>query len=243
MTPIPARGERKDRPILFSGEMVRAILAGRKTVTRRVVKPQPELRARRRGDGPGGWWWKTAHVEMNNWTDPTKFAAEVAKECPYGQPGDRLWVRETWADTNGESGPMISYKAGGDRFLVDESYPVEYSRYPGCDFAMWCGDLRRGCEGHAWRPPLSMPRWASRLTLEVTGVRVERVQEISAQDCFSEGISVGAIGPTREACDRVRIDAFREIWDSLNAKRGFGWDKNPWVWVVEFKTFPSSPNR
>ncbi len=235
--------ERHEHPILFSGDMVRAILEGRKTQTRRVVKPQP--------------------CEMNVWhgaiydgeIDLKKTPCMEPKKCPYGVPGDRLWVRETWADTNGESGPMISYRAGGDRFLIEESYPVEYSKYPGCTFSMWCGDLRRGAPYHAWRPSIFMPRWASRITLEITGVRVERVQDISEEDAKAEGIEWTDEGPLHahitflekgvmtpvgsRDCNISRNfvtskEAFSCLWDFLS-NPGEKWEDNPWVWVIEFR--------
>jgi hypothetical protein len=135
------------------------------------------------------------------------------------------------------SGPMISYRAGGDRFLVDESYPVDYSRYPGCSFSMWGGDLRRGAPDHAWRSPIHMPRWASRLLLELTAVRVERLQAITEDDAIGEGCGFDGdpIGDDDEVVfDRTPRGHFAQLWDSLNAKRGYGWNSNPWVWVIEF---------
>lgn len=224
----------KERPILFSGEMVQAILDGRKTQTRRVVKllcPFPVVSAHPTGNSDG--WIFHDRETTAKWTAEHYPSGGV--KCPYGVPGDRLWVRETWADTNGESGPMISYQAGGDRFLVDDSFPVDYSRYPGCQFTMWCGDLRRGAPGHSWRPSIHMPRWASRITLEVTGVRVERLQDIVPYDAIKEGFGPYANEATID-CDTINpCDAFRDCWDSLYAKRGFGWNANPYVWVIEFR--------
>jgi hypothetical protein len=209
----------KERPILFSGEMVRAILDGRKTVTRRVVK----FNAAGRLKLPGS---------HKNWhrDDP-----DAVKACPYGQPGDRLWVRETWAAAA----------------IYDEMAPKEMPE----DAVPW---FREGfippiderpnfSRPGRWRPSIHMPRWASRLTLEVTGVRVERLRDIRDDGCEAEGIeildrgdvSVGALelknGGKRYSTAR---GLFAGLWDSLNAKRGFGWDKNPWVWVVEFKIIP-----
>jgi hypothetical protein len=117
---------------------------------------------------------------------------------------------------------MILYKAGGgDRFLTYESYPVDYSKYPNCTFTMWCGDLRRGEPGHSWRSPIHMPRWASRITLKITDIRPECLPDIAHEDAIAEGSS--------------GIDEYRELWDSLNSKRGYGWEANPWVWVIEFE--------
>lgn len=200
----------KLRPILFSGEMVRAILDGRKTQTRRVLKPS---------------WSRCLDL-----TDPDDRARAV-EQCPYGVPGDRLWVRETWADVNSSEGPALLYRAdGGMRTWHEFSETfgpdygagpsMDYVAYPG-EYVMWWSDLLAGEPDHRWRPSIYMPRWASRLTLEVTEVRVERVQEVSEEDARAEGVG------TREQ--------FIDLWGSINMKRGYGWAKNPWVWVVSFR--------
>lgn len=182
----------KEIGLIFKAEMVQAILAGRKTQTRRL-----------------------------------KFN---------GKPGDLIWVRESWADTNGESGPMISYKAGGDRFLSDDAWPIEYERYPGGLFATWSADLRRGEDGR-WRPSIFMPRWASRITLEVVEVREQRLQDISTGDCRDEGVTV-------EDCLKYAFQqdeegapyrlAFRGLWDKINGKRA-SFESNPTVKAVTFR--------
>ena len=205
----------KEHPILFSGEMVRAILDGRKTMTRRVIKPQPVSIPEA----------KVAHA---NWIMQNR-------TCPYGQPGDRLWVRETWKPTRascaiatGIDGPgtYVRYRADDSRRTVAHS--------------MKC----RGADREPWHPSIFMPRWASRITLEITEVRVERVQDITAADAEAEGfLSVsyrdapkGSIGfPAQVAVARIAIGQFAKYWDSLNAKRGYGWAANPWVWVISFK--------
>ncbi len=186
----------KERPILFSGPMVRAILEGRKTQTRRVIKPQPE----KCGDN------------TVRFKGMTMAPSSVHYNCPYGQPGDRLWVRETWrADVEGETGAV------GIQYRADNHFE---------DFA---GDSRvveimRGSDN--WRPSIHMPRWACRLLLDVKSVRVERLQDISNDDTAAEGVS----GYT----NKRRVD-FIQLWDSLNEKRGYGWETNPWVWVIEFE--------
>ena len=244
----------RELPILFNGPMVRAVLEGRKTQTRRLVQ---------------GW--------ALDWLAPGMFTPEYVAlpsngASPFGYAGDLLWVRETWADTNGESGPMVSYRAGGDRFLIDDSYPIDYSRYPGGVFSMWCGDLRRGAPGHRWRPSIHMSRWASRITLEVTGVRVERLQDISEADAAAEGVEPldNRANEDRDAsdfdrqfcgnCGGLRIYAslganlgvsfdtdcrecdshakrFHWLWEGINGSES--WGANPWVWVVEFKRVAS----
>ena len=186
----------KERPIIFSGPMVRAILEGRKTQTRRVVKPQHDCRYD--GLAPAREYLGRKH--LGSWG---AYFGWAFVPCPYGQPGDQLWVREAWG-----------YDC--DRNLVFRAD----------------GEL---AEVNRWRPSIHMPSWASRITLEVTDVRVERVQDISDLDALAEGIQV--IGRT-EVNDLSRgkfRHAFRALWDSINAKRGHGWDKNPWVWVVQFR--------
>lgn len=199
---------RIDRPILFSGAMVRAILDGHKTQTRRIVKPQP----------PG---WAT-HPSMApsstdlfcHWTDGgTEDCAFWPKDeplrCPYGKPGDRLWVRETWA-TLGRQVHAAVYRAD------NIGYPVE-----------------------RWRPSIHMPKWASRITLEVTGVRVERVQRISEADAVAEGVDPWPFNPLQPmttgelGADSPYRGGFAVKWDEINEDRGT-WYSNPWVWVVEF---------
>ncbi len=182
----------KERPILFSGPMVRAILEGRKTQTRRVAKftGGGHVRLGKRRWHPG---------------DP-----EAVLACPYGQPGARLWVRETWQHENGS---CENHKCGQPTHIYYKATEV----YP---------------ESMIWRPSTFMPRWASRIDLEIEGVRVERLQEINDADIRSEGVTAE---PLRWRAERARRAIFPQLWDSLNAKRGFGWDKNPWVWVVEFR--------
>jgi hypothetical protein len=211
----------KERPILFSGPMVRAILEGRKTQTRRAMKPQPI---------ENGIKYDAEALEIichdddfapseYLWTGEPRVQWPIF--CPYGQPGNRLWVRETfWKD---QSGGVWGYRADG----ID--WPP--SNYFG-----------KGM------PSIFMPRWASRITLEVTGVRVQRVQEISEEDAEAEGI-FNESGQHLWNCDyqnfhpdqpckcgqRSPQEEYGKLWDSINAKRGFGWDKNPWVWVVDFR--------
>lgn len=237
----------KERPILFSAPMVRAILEGRKTQTRRVVAQQPTFD--RRGVTSASW------AERDGlWMFPN-VAPEVRVRCPYGQPGDRLYVRETWARVNSECGPGFAYRADGDFHQPDydgENFGAgpsfNYAKYPG-DYSMWYGDLLRGADGHPWSPSIHMPRWASRIDLEVTGVRVERLQDISEEDADCEGVlgcercnGVGWIntGPDGgEQCDApgcgdgTLVDLFRALWESINGPGS--WDANPWVWVVEFR--------
>jgi len=212
-----------ERPILFSAPMVRALLAGTKTQTRRVVKPQfaadaepAEMGAtNERGhqiSGHSGVWWCDAEGNP-----------EKSVRCPYGQPGDRLWVRETF-----------------QRFTDDGE--IIYKADPAAFKAM--NELKRdGCLEARWRPSIHMPRWASRILLEVTAVRVERLQDISRGDAMAEGIQplIGSDGPNywTVCVNDVNInaptaqDCFGMLWGYINGADS--WAANPWVWVVEFK--------
>jgi len=202
----------KERPILFGGEMVRAILDGRKTQTRRVINPQPEwqLTAPRVVDGK----WLFGSVASG-------YAQDVWR-CPYGQPGDHLWMRETWA-TPGNFDHIKPSELGASHFSSTE--------------LVYRATSEHGDAYYTWRPSIFMPRWASRITLEVTGVRAERVQEISEEDAKAEGVTAWhprdpSIVFRPEGSYR---NGFHQLWDSINAKRGYAWDSNPWVWVVEFE--------
>ncbi|MDC8446071.1 MAG: hypothetical protein LV471_09135 [Nitrosomonas sp.] len=183
----------KERPILFSVPMVRAILDGRKTQTRRVVKPQPLFVA------DPNVPFKTASC------DPKGII-----NCPYGKPCDRLWVRETFAIIDDESGYGSAY--------------IEYKA--SCDKP----------ERIIWKPSIHMPRWASRILLEVTNVRVDKLRDISEEDAMAEGYISTAI--VNDAGDdytgEYAAEAFRTLWKSPINGQG-SWDLNPWVWVVEFK--------
>jgi hypothetical protein len=185
------------KPILFSAGMVRAILDGKKSQTRRVIKPHGV------SDDVAQW----LHT----------MAKGVDMPCPYGQPGDQLWVRETWKCEELEDG------LDGVRFAADGSFcPIQNTMEAAYDW----GDARR--DNDKWRPSIFMPRWASRITLEVFSVKVERVKSISHEDAVAEGF----YHKPDQAWGRL---GFSLLWDKINSKRGFGWDVNPWVWVVEFK--------
>jgi len=225
------------RPILFSGEMVRSIREGRKTQTRRVVVARGrDLRPAQLQDG-------------RQWlTDHSRNPLGLLIQSRYGYPGDRLWVRETWAADF--YWPRLG---GGVRKTWDEM-PASF-RGPKADpfvafkadCAVWgfdtegrfvgpCGEADIRDYGR-WHPSIHMPRWASRITLEITDVRVERLQAITANDCIAEGVPSRGIdrdGPCI-ASALMYIDDFQKLWDSINAKRGFGWDANPWVWVIGFR--------
>lgn len=245
----------KERPILFSAPMVRAILEGRKTQTRRVVRKQfgPDAEpAEVAATSPEGWQI-TGHSGL--WWDDAGACIDDAIRCPYGKPGDRLFVRETWGyrctawhgakpSTHTHT---IEYRADGaridfERELYDDSgLPKQRKCQPGEDYQEYYRDyLTRYWK--AWRPSIHMPRWASRILLEVTSVRVERINDISAEDAIAEGIhhddTIPFNGPwyaspsDSQGCGEP-AHAYANLWESIN---GYGsWDANPWVWVVEFK--------
>lgn len=225
------KGGVKERPILFSGEMVRAILAGNKTQTRRVVKPQPKPLCV--GHCPAT---KPCFTHDGLHCMPSEY-------CPYGRVADRLWVRETWRPIHHAQRVNETYV----RYFVDDGLKSAHHTMK-MDIPM------------RWRPSIHMPRWASRILLEITAVRVERLQDISIMDAISEGVRCpdcgyrlldalahadhaicvnkwlkdckagmgGALHPAQEE--------FGQLWDSINGKTpGKTWDDNPWVWVIEFK--------
>lgn len=218
----------KERPILFNGEMVRAILEGRKTQTRRIIKPQPFDVTPIQPRSIQILWDGNAHSD--------KFArGTICKLCPYGKVGDRLWVRETYVETDSDGGPVVAYKAGGHMV-----HCATVSRNNRTEFVV-SGEVGTIYPPERWTPSIHMPRWASRITLEITGVRVERLQEISEEDAKAEGVEYGFwhedsrtfSTPTDEEDEANSSwrDGFGFLWDSIYQN----WAKNPWVWVIEFR--------
>lgn len=250
-----------ERPILFSGAMVRAILAGTKTQTRRVVTPTPRLMPEWSSPGSDGWiFFEGSSKEILIAEDYIRRChGEWAARCPYGKPGDTLWVRETWYCDHCFAGDYETTWRKGVRANLDKLIDREACEreWRGDDFGMmyYRADVPSGRFGDAgywaepgskWRPSIHMPRWASRLTLRVTDVRVKRVQDINEADARAEGVRARDAHIVVQSCGDggCRIDdslsntargAFAALWDSINAKRGFGWDSNPWVWVVSFE--------
>lgn len=208
----------KERPILFSAPMVRAVLADTKTQTRRIAKP-------------------VRHPDLGNVYSPGALALEhepqhvIDRACPYGQPGDRLWVRETWMDLRG-TGIEIRYAYCAD--TPRGSY----------------GDDQRKCFGLKWRPSIHMPRSASRITLDITSVRLERLQDISEADAVAEGIEkqedgigwkrgpISSDHPNTATRTAFPTLAFQSLWECINGTDS--WKTNPWVWAVEFKRLEST---
>lgn len=196
------------RPLIFSGEMVRAILDERKTMTRRVIKPQPkhiEWFAHQ-----SGWCARLGKNERL-----TRGADYTMVTCPYGQPGDQLWVRES-----------LTLWPGHAEYTADQS---------GESWVPESMELYRFLDTYkrATVPPIHMPRWASRLTLEITEVKVERLKEISEEDAIAEGCPMPTQSGGMHPWPR---NQFRTLWDTLNGKKpGCSWDSNPWVWCIRFR--------
>ncbi|WP_321902040.1 hypothetical protein [Paraburkholderia tropica] len=211
----------RERPILFSAPMVRAILDGSKTQTRRIVKPQPHIDALNNFIWNGWNFGQSAagvpHVQ--SLASPVPWSKTKRVLCPFGAPGDRLWVRETWMDLSGT----------GIEPVTGSSSPYAYGAdtLPGS-----FGDECRKEYGLKWRPSIHMPRAVSRITLEVTGVRVERLQSISDADAESEGIDFLRHVPDADET-LTASQLFLCLWDSI-ATPGVDWAANPWVWVVDF---------
>lgn len=223
----------KERPVIMTGESVRAILDGRKTQTRRVVKPQPDSPCVLAPDiawiaGRATCIWPAPYV-LDDGSRPDHHAT-----CRHGKPGDRLWVKETWA-------------------LVKPQYDHEFPNYVD-GFEEWAGPIPMRCppgwtlilkslwngyeyetaeeRGFSWRPSLFMPRWASRLTLEITEVRVQRLHEITEEDAKAEGVEWNS-GPLRMGHTHP-ISAFKASWDEINGKKR-PWSSNPWIWAISFR--------
>ncbi len=224
------RRESEARPILFSGEMVRAILDERKTQTRRVI----DLRQFGRSDTPGYEWHFRDRRAL--WNDVSTHLL-VDKFCPYGKPGDRIGVRETWHELDPDmrhdayKGKYEITGIGGRRAVNCVSYRADCDRE---------SDGIRAEYGYKWRPSIHMPRWASRITLEIKSVRVERLQDISNADAIAEGLEFSeSFGGTYRCPDGLVCSArgaFFRLWDSINGKKpGRSWDANPWVWAIEFR--------
>jgi hypothetical protein len=204
----------KERPILFSAPMVRAILAGTKTQTRRAIKLTD---SKGRWDEKGFYAVTAGTIEKMPWSC-TSISRHVG--CPYGEPGDRLWVRETFAIV-----PRTAYRCSeGVQQTLRPDDPYEH------DAAIYREGWTRSRGGFRWRPSIHMPRWASRITLEVTGVRVERLRDISEDDARAEGSPWAACGAPQDGSHKA---GFAQLWESINGPGS--WVANPWVWVVEFK--------
>lgn len=217
----------KERGMIFNGEMVRAILDGRKTQTRRIMKPQPTPCTLQKG---GHWWpsnvFKTMlHIEEEMQNGKGGWGGLVGDACPFGDVGDRIWVRETF------QGPLVSED------LLEEyrAYPEKFEKPQYCEYAADGGARPEYCDlddnlRHGWLPSIHMPRWASRILLEITDVRVERLASISQEDAAKEGYPAN---PEPYGGSMDKFLWFRQLWDSIYPEQSFS--HNPWVWVIEFK--------
>jgi hypothetical protein len=224
-----------EKPILFSAPMIRAILAGRKTQTRRVIKPQPKYdHFSYIGAKHTGPWRGYLYLDDPVWE----------ARCPCGRQGDQLWVRETFAEICELADPLCECE---DAAPDNPHHFIEYradsgNKYPGQWDDAYPGEIILAKEeGYLprWKPSIFMPRWASRIQLQVESVRVERVQEISPRDAVREGV-VDFVKQRTWKYHAI-IENFKEVWNSINEDRGYGWEKNPWVWVVEFSLIQEEP--
>lgn len=211
----------KEHPILFTGEMVRVVQEGRKTQTRRVIRLPPGFHPPCKDDSGADLM--------------TMF------KCPYGVPGDRLWMRENFVIYRSEK-----IKESGHVTFPDGDQVAKNGKFWKCREKLRPKENWYKEKVYKLHPSIHMPRWASRITLEVTNVRVERVQDISEEDAKAEGVQRNnflSTNPFESGIHNVRLSAektsykieFRNLWNSINEKRGYGWDKNPWVWVIDFK--------
>jgi len=210
----------KEHPIIFSTDMVKAILDGRKTQTRRIIKPQP----------PATYYSPIAATGIftkSTWAfhKPNQGSIPHIIECPYGQVGDRFWVREAFMFKKGADA-RESFINTPQECCLGEPPHYRYKTDP---------DAEEYGRHYKWRPSIFMPRWASRITLEITGIRVERLRDITSSDIKAEGFDIGEeyhLGGI--AGGTLLINKFAEYWDSINGKK-YPWSSNPWVWVIEFK--------
>ncbi|WP_145551447.1 ASCH domain-containing protein [Yersinia intermedia] len=202
-----------EKPILFNAEMVNAILSGRKTQTRRIMKVQPSEHFHPQTIHGAmdftAHWYTPGVIDKDGYLQPArKDVFGVADEdegytCPLGAVGDQLWVRETW----NKHGGLLTYRADHD----------------------WIEEMRKATVCPAkWVPSIHMPRWASRINLLITGVRVERLQDISDADASAEGCKISSM-----QSGECLSDVFARLWKSIYGEES--WQANPWVWVIEFE--------
>jgi len=245
----------KERPILFNAQIVQAILEGRKTQTRRIIKwPGKNKPADIRKNPDNDHWYKDFIWSMRTyngvWADYKN--DRFLEFCKQGKPGDRLWVKETWCDPSSEGYPIM-YRAECENGVY----------YWGCDDE---GPVFVPEKNYKWKPSIFMRREYSRILLEIIDIKVERIQDISEEDAKAEGVesldseieyenrdyticpacggtrlvnSIGMGGGVIFDTDCFKCDThkkrFMHLWESINKKRGYGWDVNPWVWVINFK--------
>jgi hypothetical protein len=255
----------KERPILFSAPMVLSTLDGSKEQTRRTLKPQPVPADRPEIMGPWHWWNGKRGARdrfVTGSRDEADFARELAVHCPYGVPGDRLYVKERWqfADWTEDGMPWIRYAAdGATKFFDSGTVPEAWGERLTDTWADLSAPANVAIDGKAadrrWRPSLFLPRWASRITLEITDVRAQRLQQISEDDARAEGVEFDVWDQALVARDYstsecwlqtwsdrmtryVRIEqlaraSYRTLWESINGAGS--WALNPWVFAISFR--------
>lgn len=209
--------EPKERPILFKGPLIRAILDDRKDVTRRL----PGLKEinKRPGD-----YISDGQNESGDWLFRDAQGCTVIVKCPYGKDGDRLWCRETWRAVERKSDSV-----DGILFAADEAFiPIENTQAAA---DRWVEAYDNGKHGKRWRPSIFLPRWASRLDLDIASIRPERLQDITEDDARREGVDSD---PGMPAATTHRT-SFAFGWDKINGKSGLTWKRNPWTWRIEFR--------
>ncbi|WP_213322607.1 morphogenetic protein [Klebsiella aerogenes] len=225
----------KERGMIFNAEMVRAILDGRKTQTRRIVKgADGAVKFCKEWDING----KEVFVVLGGKDHTGMNPVLGAISCPFGAVGDRIWVRETF------QGPLVHEEL----FEEYRAYPEKFETPEYCEYAADGGVRPEYCDlddnlRHGWLPSIHMPRWASRILLEITGVRVERLNAISEEDAMREGIDADILAESQDNYDCIadhnmtgRPTAkgyFSDLWQSIYGVES--WEANPWVWVIEFK--------
>lgn len=253
----------KERGMIFNSEMVRAILDGRKTQTRRIMKVQPEsnqlglllITDSTKHSDIGKYHWAESNATGNH-------VRSKLFSSPFGAVGERIWVRETWATLGNEEGCYVDWEDNlckGDERSAARIYRASCEQRPG-DYGLWSIPDDAYWKPHtkehkfegAWRPLIHMPRWASRILLEITGVRVERLNAISPEDAESEGLertNFTGFGdepglpsypepdvyfdPLKKQWKEYPPEAFAGLWESIYGEGS--WKANPWVWVIEFK--------
>lgn len=232
----------KERGMIFNAEMVRAILDGRKTQTRRPIKWK-QTRFTEIGEREDGSKWP--------WSEDAEHACDFWHPCPFGAVGDRIWVRETWATLGNEDGCCVDWEGNlckGDERSAARIYRASCEQRPG-DYGLWSIPDDAYWKPHtkehkfegAWRPSIHMPRWASRILLEITDVRVERLNAISEEDATAEGVPpAGSLLPdypgtflTPKGDFATAKVAFQRLWESIYGEES--WKANGWVWVISFK--------
>ncbi|MBZ1548198.1 hypothetical protein KFA93_05015 [Klebsiella pneumoniae] len=229
----------KERGMIFNGEMVRALMSGRKTQTRRPIKWK-QTRFTEIGEREDGSKWP--------WSEDAEHACDFWHPCPFGAVGDRIWVRETWGVVShafSDDGLMIDWVPDRPTTAIHEM-PFGNGYYSGYAIYAVDGDFTWGDDDgyedgrSCWKPSIHMPRAASRILLEITNVRVERLNAISEEDARAEGIIDGGClncgEPEPCGCANPEpdaTDAFAYLWQSIYGQEN--WNANPWVWVIEFK--------